>query len=100
MLNMCAVKGKIVNIDLQKRDVTVLSQTPNGKDVAVKCHFWKNYGIDSDNMVHADRSNWREDLALDENVIVYGHMGNNGRIIARNYVKPDSVTGVNGEAVA
>ena len=81
--------GKIAEIDLEKRDVDVITSTPRGKSVLAKVHMWKVLGVDSDSQKHDKRANWKEDadFAVGNDIVIFGHMGNDGRIIATNYVQ-------------
>lgn len=76
------VMGKVVveSIDLESRDLKVLSKTPRGKDVHSTLHMWKVNGVNSEDDAHSNRGNWI-DLAVGDTVVFHGHMGNNGRII-------------------
>ena len=87
------VMGKVVveSIDLESRDLKVLSKTPRGKDVHSTLHMWKVNGINSEDDAHNNRSDWT-DLAVGDTIVFNGHMGNNGRIIctfALKYVPED-----------
>lgn len=81
------VYGAVAAIDQEKRDISVLTKTPKGKDVLITVHMWKSPAI-SDNPAHADRSDWQDDVEIGKNVLVIGHMGNNGRVIATRFTFP------------
>lgn len=85
------VFGAVASVDVEKRDITVISKTPKGKDVAIICHMWKTQGIDDDNPEHAGRGNWRDIIEVGQNLAIQGHMGNNGRVIVRNFAPIDEV---------
>lgn len=87
------VMGTVVveSIDLESRDLKVLSKTPRGKDVHSTLHMWKVKGVNSDNDAHDERGDWTN-LQVGDVVRFAGHMGNNGRIIctfALKYVPED-----------
>lgn len=88
------INGGIASINAETRDVTVLTKTPKGKAVSTTVHFWKVQGVDSDDDVHAGRANWKDQLAVGDSLTIVGHMGNNGRIIATNFIKEDSLNEV------
>ena len=46
----------------------------------------------SDNPAHADRSDWQDDVEIGKNVLVIGHMGNNGRVIATRFTFPEEAS--------
>ena len=85
------VFGAVAEVNEEKRDITVISKTPRGKDVAITCHMWKTQGIDDDDPEHADRGNWREVIQIGKNIAIRGHMGNNGRVIVRHIAQVDEL---------
>ena len=82
------ISGAVAAIDQEKRDITLISKTPKGKDVSVIVHMWKS-PANSDNPAHAARLDWQEDIQIGQNIAIAGHMGNNGRVIATRLAKPD-----------
>ncbi len=82
------VAGNIIDINADTRDIKVKTLTPGGRDVTVTVHMWKVNGIDSDDAAHAGRADWKSDLLVDDFVVIMGHMGNNGRVIATTYSRP------------
>lgn len=82
MTNNVLLSGVVKSIDLDARDIVVTTKTPKlGKDVDVKVHMWKfNDGVEA----HNNRDDWTS-LAVGDFVIIGGHMGNNGRVVATGY---------------
>ena len=83
------ISGAVGQIDQESRDVTVITKTPRGKDVAVVVHMWKTYGVNSDSSQHEGRDNWMDNIEVGKNIVIHGHMGNNGRVIAVGIAYPD-----------
>lgn len=86
MLNKVMVSGVVESVDLEKRDAVVITDTPvKSKPVKVTIHMWKS-PVDGNDPAWAGRPDWREKVVTGANLLFEGHMGNNGRIIAKAFV--------------
>lgn len=87
--------GTIKSIDTEARDIILTCETPKGKEVDAKVHMWKVQGVNSEDEAHANRPDWAT-LAVGDEILVRGHMGNNGRIICTGYaIKPNVASSEN-----
>lgn len=76
--------GSVAEINLETRDLTVLTQTPRGKAVKITVHMWKAPS-DGDDPAWAERPEWKNVITVGMQIVVCGHLGNNARIIATGW---------------
>ena len=76
------VNGSVTHIDYAKRDLTL--EVPDGDEQkqTVVIHMWKT-ASDGDHASWVRKHEWRNDVNVGTVLTVCGHMGNNGRVIAR-----------------
>ncbi len=70
--------GKILSIDLDKRDITVATDIPNHRQEVV-CHLWTT--LEDSHGTWRSPDNWKSYLAAGIRISAEGHLGNNGRVI-------------------
>lgn len=85
--------GSVAEINLETRDLTVLTSTPKGKVVKITVHMWKAPS-DGDDPAWAGRAEWKDVIRVGMDIGVTGHLGNNARIIATNYTEITSEAGM------
>ena len=76
--------GSVAEINLEKRDLTVLTCTPRGKAVKITVHMWKAPS-DGDNPAWANRVEWKNVITVGMQIGIVGHLGNNARVIATSF---------------
>ena len=91
-MNTVVVGGVVKAIDLNTRDIVVETETARlHKIVKAVVHMWKTANDNPNCSAFEGRDEWKNKIAVGDEIVFHGHLGNNGRVICDGFVKHNDI---------